>query len=148
MPNEGLQWEQVKSAESMVEQLISNYPDKFGHVVHDQVAVFQIANKERPKGAKWFAKIEGVKAPISLVCEKRYIIYFFKSTWDEFSEAQRSYILTEMLYHIPEPESGGEPDGSIQPEDFKGFTSLVKRFGVNPLADPNLPNLAKDKQVF
>jgi predicted metallopeptidase len=147
MPNEALQWEQVKEAEGKIEKLINNYPDKFGHIQANQVAVVQVVNKERPKGAKWFAKIEGIKAPISLFCEKRYIVYFFKSTWDDFNEAQRSWILTEMLYHIPATD-GGEPDGSILPDDFKGMRELVKRFGVDPLSDPNLPDLAKEKQVF
>jgi len=147
MPSEALQWEQVKEAEATVEKLINNYPDKFGHIIPGQIAVFQIVNKERPKGAKWFAKIEGVKAPISLVCDRRYVIHFFKSTWDEFTPAQRAYILTEMLYHVPASE-GGEPDGSLVPEDFKSYKDLTKRFGVDPLSDPNLPDLSKEKQVF
>lgn len=148
MPNEAPVWEPCAEAEKLVTKLVENYPDKLGHVLSNQIAVVQITNKERPKGAKWFAKIEGVKAPISLYCDKRYVIHFFKSTWDEFTQPQRAYILTEMLLRIPPSESGGEPDGSILPEDFKGMLELVKRFGVNPLADPNLPDLSKDKQVF
>jgi len=148
MPNEAPVWEQCEEAEKMVGKLIENYPDKFGHIVPNQISVVQIVNKERPKGAKWFAKLDGVKAPISLFCNKRYVIHFFKSTWEEFTAAQRSFILTEMLLRIPPPEDGGEPDGSVIPEDFKGMLELVKRFGVNPLADPALPDLSKDKQVF
>lgn len=147
MPKEALQWMEVEEAEKTIQTLIDNYPDKFGHVIADQIAVFQITNKERPEGAKWWAKIEGVKPPISLVCDRRYVIHFFKSTWDAFTPAQRAYMLTEMLYRIPATE-GGEPDGSVLPEDFKGMRDLVKRFGVSPLEDPNLPDLAKEKQVF
>ena len=147
MSKEAPQWEQAEEAEKQIAKLIENYPDKFGHIDPKQIACVQITNLERPKGCKWNAKIEGVKAPVSLFCEKRYVIHFYMQAWEEFTSAQRAYVLTNLIKRIPQSEAG-EPDGSLLAEDLKGDYELTKAFGVDAMDDPHLPDLSKDKQLF
>jgi len=147
MPGEALEWEQVKDAETQIKQIIENNPEEFAHINPDQIAVVWITNKERPKGTKWDAKMDGVKAPVSLFCDRRYVIHFYKNVWEKFTSAQRAYVLSSMLLRIPLSD-GEDPDGSVLPEDLKGMRKLVKRLGVDAMDDPNLPDLSKEKQIL
>jgi hypothetical protein len=143
MPNVEPEWEKNAEAHEMCKKLIGMYPEKLGHIDPEIVACVQIANKERPDSAKWFAKISGIEPPVSLFCSKQYLIWFFKNTWDEFTLAQKSYMLLDMLLRVPE-----EVDGKLLKDDLKGLAILIKKFGVDPINDPSLPDISSSKQYF
>jgi len=140
MANIKTEWEVVKEAEAIVTRLCELYPEKLGHVSADTIGCAQITNKDKPDSQSYIAKIVGVKMPISLYCQKIYVIMFHKNVWDVQTKAQKSAIIMGRLLRIPD-----EPDGAVTPEDLKDSRSLVKAFGVDYLDNPKLPDLAAEK---
>ena len=137
------EWQVVREAEELVATLCQKYPEKLGMVKADKVGVAQVTNKERPESDDSFAKIIGVTDPANVFCSKMYIIWFFKSTWDELNPAQKSALIMSKLLRISD-----DCDGGLLAEDLKDIKSMVKNFGVDYMVNPKLPDLAKEKVEF
>lgn len=143
MPDVKPEWEINKEAQDFVEKLCETYPEHLGHVEPSAIGCAAITNKPRPKTADWDAKIIGVGEPASLFCSKQYIIYWHRETWEAYDRPRRIMMLLRMLLRTSE-----EFDGKLLKEDLKDLKRLVKRFGVDYMNEPNLPDLLEAKQVF
>jgi hypothetical protein len=145
MPRIEPEWAVVGEAEDIVKQLVSMYPEKYGHIDPSRVGVAAITNKPRPETADWYAKIKGVTQPEAMYCSKSYIILFHMNTWEEFNATQRQHLVNSQLARIPDP-----PEGEILKKDLQDVKSLVKAFGVDYLFAPGLPSLLDPaaKQAF
>jgi len=130
----------LKEAMDIVEKLKYLYPDKFWKVDPKEVGVVAIENKTRPEKSKILSKIIGVRQPISIFCNKKYIIELYYSDWVNFTESQKAVLIAKELYHIHE-----ESDGKMEDFDLKDFTDLVKAFGVDYFKSHDLPNLLDGK---
>jgi hypothetical protein len=142
MPTLIPEWEICEEAERLVAALVEMYPDKFGHVGIDAIGCAMITNKEKPESGE-DSKIVGIKEPVGLFTPKRYIIHFHKNTWESFTPAQKSVEMVFNLLKIPDPM-----DGSVIAPDLKDHKCLVRVWGPDYKDNPNLPNLAEEKQVF
>jgi hypothetical protein len=141
MPQVESEWEINQEAEKLIEKLVETYPEKLGHIGHEEIGCAQIVNKDRPDSWDYDSKLVGVKAPGSLYCPKKYIIWWHKNTWDSYTPAQRAAMLMAKLLRIPDPM-----DGSVLKEDLKDVKCMVRSFGVDYMQNPNLPDLSEMKQ--
>lgn len=130
-------------AETLVRTLCDLYPEKLGHIDSNKIGCAAIANKEQPETKTGDATLVGVSEPTSLYCTKSYIIWFYMNIWEEYTPAQRSFMLMKQLLRIPE-----DYDGSILKEDLKDVKCLVKTWGVDYMDNPGIPDLSTAKQVF
>jgi hypothetical protein len=135
-------WEIHEAAENLVKRLCDLYPERLGHISNNTVGCVAITNKDKPVTGE-DSRIRGVRMPEQLFCQKKYVITFFCSCWDEYSPAQRSIMLMKNLLRIPDTEDG--PDGSVLSETLKDNRCLVKAFGVDYMENTTLPNLAESR---
>lgn len=143
MPQIEPEFEIMHDAEQMIVKICDLYPDKFGHIDPNVIGVAAITNKNRPDSQAFDSSMVGIKPPITLYTQKRYIIYFFKNIWDGYTPAQKGFMLIAKLSRIDE-----ELTGKVLPEDLKDVKCLVKAFGVDYLNNPHLPDPLDMKQIF
>lgn len=144
MPQAEPIWEMHREADDMVKALIQMYPEKLGHIVDpDIIGCAAIGGKDKPESQTWDAQIEGIKEPPALWSKKIYCIKFYKSTWDQYSPAQREHMLLRLLVRIPD-----ETNGKVLAYDLQDCYFLVKEYGPDYMKDPLLPDLLKDKKTF
>jgi hypothetical protein len=106
-----------------------------------------VTNKDKPEKAKWFAKIDGVRAPMSIFSSKDYVISFFQNTWDEFSPAARSMMILDRLVRIPDDYDGANA-GKVLADDLSGWKALIDRFGTNFINKDGIPDVAETHTEF
>lgn len=134
------EWELSRDAEQLVSKLKEKYPTKFGHITVDQVGCAMITNKDKPDSQEWIAKITGVVDPVTIYCSKKYIIQFYRSSWDALTPAQKSAVIFQQMCKIPD-----DPDGKLNTEDLKDIKCMVKSLGVDYINRLDLPDLALDE---
>lgn len=143
MPKEAPEWEICHEAEEIVKGLREMYPEVLGHVDASMVGCAMIVNNPSPKSQKWDSRIKGIREPESLFTSKLYVIYFYKDQWEKYTKIQREYMLLRQLGRI-----GDDFDGAVLPESLKDDRMLVKKFGVDYMENPNLPDLLSEKQIL
>ena len=140
-------WERVKDAEEIIEKLCKQYPEELWAVRPNTIAVFGVTNKERPKGNDTLALIRPIKGSYktlvqSLKGEARYILEFYCSDYNAWSEAQKAAILFHELLHVDAEL------GCTVKHDLEEWKLVVDKLGVDYLKNKNLPNLLKEKIKF
>lgn len=143
MPMIEPEYEEVKEAHAMVVKLCDLYPEKLGHIDPGLIFICAITNKERPEAQTYDSTIVGIKQPISLCCDKKYVIWFYKHIWDGKTEAQQALMLMAKLLRIDEM-----CDGKVISEDLKDVKCLVKAFGVDYSDNMSVVNILETKQVI
>jgi hypothetical protein len=143
MPMIEPEYEENKDAHQMITKLCDLYPEKLGHIDPNLVFVCAITNKDKPEGQNVDSTIVGIKPPISLCCDKKYVIWFYKQIWDSKDVAQQALMLMAKLLRIDEM-----CDGKIISEDLKDVKCLVKAFGVDYTNNAAIPNIIDVKQIF
>ena len=133
-------WEINGEAEEMVSKIVELNPEKFGHVDPEQIGAAMIVGKDPPDSQDWDAKLAGIKQPELIFSKKTYVIKFFKATWEKYDKKQRSAMLFKMLSRIPE-----DFDGTVLKEDLHDCRILVRKFGLDYMASPSLPDLTEQK---
>jgi hypothetical protein len=143
MPQLEPEFELMNDAQKMIVGLCDMYPDQFGHIEPNLIMVAAIINKDQPQGQAYDSSIVGIKPPVTLCTEKRYIIHFYKNVWDGYTDGQKALLLASKMLRIDD-----ECSGSVIPEDLKDVRRLVKTFGPDYHSDPNGPDILKDKHNF
>lgn len=143
MPQLEPEFELMNDAQEMVVKLCDMYPEKFGHIEPKLVLVAAITNKPQPQGQGYDSTIVGIKPPITLCTDKRYIIHFYKNVWEGYTDACRALLIASKLLRIDDDCSG-----AVLPEDLKDVRCLVKTFGTDYHNDPSAPDILKDKVIF
>lgn len=136
MPEETM-YERLDEAESIMKKLVEKYPTKFSNVDCITVSWWSITNKEKPKSCRTIAKIMGLKPPVSLITDQRYIVVVYNSDWTQFNPAQKAIVVAHEISHI-------EGDGSLSKHDLEDFSSLIKKFGVGYINNTELPNIVEE----
>ena len=140
-------WEQVKSAEEMIEKLCKKYPDELWAVRPNTIAVFGVSNKERPKNNNVLATIKPIKGSYkslvqSLKGEARYIIEMYCSDYNAWNPAQKAAVLYHELLHVDSEL------GCTVKHDLEDFKIIIDKLGVDYIKNKNLPDLLSEKVKF
>ena len=127
----------LHEAEDLAEQLCRKYPEELCEVEVETVGIVAIEGKDRPEKSRKMANIKTIKAPVSLYTGgKTNIIEFYMSDWEEWTTAQRHIVLFHELYHIG--------DTGQRKHDLEDFTIIVRKFGVDYFANPDLPDILNE----
>jgi hypothetical protein len=143
MPQLEPEFELMNDGMAMVTRLCDMYPDQFGHIEPKLIMVAAIVNKPQPQGQSYDSAIVGIKPPVTLCTDKRYIIHFYKNVWDGYTDGQRALLIASKLLRVDDECSGG-----VLPEDLKDVRRLVKAFGPDYHNDPAVPDILAVKQIF
>jgi hypothetical protein len=137
------EWAVCKEAEAIITKLCTMYPERLGHIDPTTFGCAVVTNKEKTEGQE-DCRVKGMRLPEAIFSSKIYVVSFCLSTWEGYSPAQRSAMLMKTLLRVPDTEDG--PDGSVMKEDLRDMKCLVKAFGVDYMANPELPDLCDKKQ--
>jgi len=129
----------LHEADDVVKKLCSKYPEELANVSLDEVAIVAIEGVDRPETKKCFAKIKGLRPPVSLLTSgKNYIVELYMSDWENWTVAQRNIVIFHELLHI-----NGE--GKNKKHDLEDFKMLVNKLGIDYAGNPDVVDiLAED----
>jgi len=142
----------------IAKELIEKRSDLFPNLNTDLIICGLRVDKEAPERQKGILKIDGVRGHRTLLSEKKYIIYGYKSTWDELSKEKKIAHVASMLkcMDVPTPEelaeliSEGEnfEYGKIQRPDISDWKTFIEKFGTDwPEEYIEVPNIIEDKSI-
>lgn len=125
----------LHEAEEIVGRLCDKYPEQLSNVDKASISVISIEGKDRPEKSHTWAKIKGIKPPISLLTHgKVYIIQLYQTDWENWTAAQRNIVLFHELLHI-------EGEGGNKKHDVEDFRLLLKNLGIDYVGNPELPDI-------
>lgn len=116
-------------------KLIDKLPDILGHIKPERLLfVREISRGQKVQSGACRA----VKTPFNLLDPNiMYIIcVYFRSGWDELTEAQKVLVVMHQLLHI-----GLDFDGAVLQHDASDWSFLLDNFGANYLRRKEVPNL-------
>jgi len=130
-------YEELSEFGTIAAKLVEKFPDIYKGIDLDAIKAVAVNNKERSdKRRPW--EIIPAKDPLSMFCSCSYCVVVYLSDWVEMGEVVKNRLVADILFAIPDDNQG------INPFDLKGYSPMIKTFGVdfleseeglNPLAE-------------
>ena len=141
MPQIEAVYEELPEFIDLADKLISKFPEEFANIDIARIACVAITNKKRGDKKRNLWELRSIRPPISLFCQKEYIVVFYSHDWEEMNEKQHSLIAADVLCSIP---PNGK--GAIIPMDYKDHSKMLRTFGVDYIDIPEnkMPDILKD----
>lgn len=133
------QYQEIDDFNSIAAKLVARYPDVFADKKVDRIAAVAITNKERPRKKNQLWELRPVVPPITLYCNKEYIVTFYLNDWESMNEKYRALAVADILLSI-----SSEGSGKTVPFDMKDHGIMLRTFGVDYLENPSAPDILND----
>lgn len=140
MPQVPANYEELPEIIDIADQLIDRYPDVFGGIDLGRISAFAITNKDRKNDSKPIWEVMPVKAPVSMLCNKDYIINVYLDSYEALGEKHRAALVADALNAIDT-----EGKGKVNPKDLKEYAVMVRTFGVDFMDNPDIPDILSDQ---
>lgn len=113
------------TVQTMVEKIINTFPDKFIHIVpNDLCLMFRDVAKSSYK-----AKTKLLGSLYSKLVGKKLLIEFHKQEWENSTENQKAFMVYHELFHIGFDDEKNEY--KLRKHDVKGFYDMLSKMGLN-----------------
>lgn len=139
MPQVAPNYEELPEFLDIADQLIDRFPDMFGQIDLGRISAFAVTNKDRKDASKPIWEIMPVKPPVSILCNKDYIINVFQNSYEELGEKHKAVLVADALNAI-----STEGKGKLNPKDLKEYAVMVRTLGVDFMENPDIPDLLNE----
>ena len=139
MPQVSPNYEELPEFIHLADQLIDRFPEMFGGIDLGRIAAFSITNKDRKDEAKPIWEVVSVKPPVSILCNKDYIINVFQNSYEALGEKHRTALVADALNAI-----STEGKGKVNAKDLKEYAVMIRTLGVDLMDNPDIPDLLNE----
>lgn len=136
MPQIAPDFEELPEILQFADQLIDRYPEMFGGIELSRISAFAVTNKDRKDESKPIWEMMSVKPPLSIMCNKDYVIKIFLNSYEAMGEKHRVAMVADALNSI---SSDGQ--GKLNARDLKEYAVMVRTLGVDYMTNPDIPDL-------
>lgn len=134
--NTPLQYEELEDFSKIASKLVDRYPEIFADRKIDKIAAVAVLNKDRSEKKRQIWEIKPVVPPITLFCNKEYVVTFYMNDWMAMNEKYKALAVADVLLSI-----SSEGQGKTVPFDMKDHGTMLRTFGVDYLENPDAPNI-------
>lgn len=139
MPQVAPNYEELPEFLDIADQLVDRFPEVYGNTDLGRIACFAVTNKERKDSSKPIWEIMPIKSPLSILCNKDYVIKVFQNSYEELGDKHKTALVADALNAISE-----EGKGKINPKDLKEYAIMIRTLGVDFMDNPDIPDLLND----
>lgn len=134
-------YEKSEEMIEIVKDILKERNDLFPYIYPEMIQCGVRVDKIAPANQKKILQIKGVRGPLSLMTDVKYVIYGYDSMWSSLSREKKVVYVANMLKRIKFPtetelkelaEKGEDFEwGKLESPDMMDFKSFIKALGID-----------------